>query len=336
MLDFFSCSSDDGTKILDTYQLIQPNEFPEIQYTVENNPITQEGFELGRKLFFDPGLSADGSISCNNCHQQSRGFADNSLHPLSIGINDQFGKRNAPALFNLAFRKEFFWDGGVTHLDFVPINALESEIEMGETLANVVAKLNRSDEYKSLFKEAFDIDSITSPRMLQAFSQFLVLMVSDNSKYDQYERNENGVTLTEEEQKGMQLFNEKCATCHSGPLFTDQSFRNNGLSDTFSDTGRALITESSADEGKFMVPTLRNIEVTAPYMHNARFETLEEVLQHYANGVMDSETLDIALRSENNRLGIAMTDSEQAAIISFIKTLTDDSFLTDSKFNNPR
>ncbi|WP_108868635.1 cytochrome-c peroxidase [Aquimarina aquimarini] len=335
---FISCSNDGGNdEVLDTdtYELIQPEGFPEIKYTTQNNPITQKGFELGRKLFFDPRLSADGSISCNNCHQQSRGFADSPVHPMSIGINSQAGNRNAPPLFNMAFRKEFFWDGGVTHLDFVPINALESDIEMGETMKNVVEKLNRNDEYRQLFKEAFDVDSITSPRILQAFSQYMLLMISNDSKYDQYQRQENNVTFTESEQKGMLLFDEKCSSCHSGSLFTDQSFRNNGISDTFSDNGRALITESNSDIGKFRVPTLRNIEVTGPYMHNANFDTLEEVLQHYANGVKNSETLDAMLKTENNQLGIALTESEQADIIAFLKTLTDETFLTDPKFNNP-
>lgn len=332
-----SCSKEDD-QITDgeTYQLISSEGFPDVQYTIQNNPITKEGFELGRKMFFDPRLSADGSISCNNCHQQSRAFADTPLHPLSIGIDNQMGIRNAPPLFNLAFRNEFFWDGGVSHLDFVAINALESDIEMGETLQDVVKKLNSDEEYKMLFKVAFNIDSITSPRMLQAFSQYLLLMVSDHSKFDQYQRNENGVMLTSSELKGMELFNDKCSTCHSGILFTDQSFRNNGISDTFTDIGRALISEASSDIGKFMVPSLRNVEVTGPYMHNAKFITLEEVLQHYAEGVKDSETLDTVLKNENSQLGIELTESEQADIITFLKTLTDDSFLTDTKFNNPR
>ena len=328
------CSQNDDYISTDDYELIRPEHFPEIRYTVDNNPVTQQGFELGRKLFFDPRLSADGSISCNNCHQQSRAFSDTPLHPLSIGIDNQIGSRNAPPIFNLAFRNEFFWDGGVTHLDFVAINALESDIEMGETLSNVVAKLNRDETYKAMFKEAFNADVITAPRMLQALSQFMLLMISDNSKYDQYVTGTSGVMLNQEEERGMQLFESKCASCHAGILFTDQSFRNNGISDTFTDTGRALISESDLDIGKFIVPSLRNIEVTAPYMHNASFTTLEEVLLHYAEGVKDSPTLDGELRQTNGQLGIPMTTDEQKAIIAFLKTLTDESFLSDPKFNN--
>lgn len=334
-LFLFACSNDDTTEQeqVDTYQLIPPENFPDVQYTVENNPITQKGFELGRKLFFDPKLSVDGSVSCNNCHQHSRAFADTPLHPFSFGVDQTLGIRNAQPLFNLAFRKEFFWDGGVTHLDFVPINAIESDLEMKDQLANVVDKLNRDDNYPTLFKEAFGSETVTSPRMLQALSQFMLLMVSNQSKYDDYLRDSS--VFDEQETKGLTLFQQHCTSCHSGILLTDQSFRNNGISENFEDKGRALITESNADEGKFLVPSLRNIEVTAPYMHNAQFATLEEVLDHYSNGVKLSSTLDPLLQN-GEQLGIPLKQQEKEALIAFLKTLTDTKFLNDPKFRNIR
>ncbi|WKN41904.1 cytochrome-c peroxidase [Tunicatimonas pelagia] len=328
-----ACQAEGEEGVIDaTYRFKKPANFPEPTYTFKNNPVTPEGFQLGKRLFFDPILSRDGSVSCNNCHQQGLAFADGPQHPFSIGIDDRLGIRNAPPLANLAFKEGFFWDGGVTHLDFVASNAIANELEMDESLANVIDKLNQHAEYPALFKQAFGIDTITSPFMLHAFSQFMVMMVSANSKYDKYVRNE-GETLTDTELQGMRLFEEKCGACHSGELFSDFSFRNNGISTTFSDEGRARITEHPDDVGKFRVPSLRNIGRTAPYMHNARFKTLEEVLAHYASGVQESPTLDPLLNGETQR-GIPMTGAEQTQIIAFLETLTDYEFIADERFRN--
>ena len=332
-LILFACQSGDAEDVLDTrYRFEKPANFPEPTYTFENNPVTPQGFQLGRRLFFDPILSRDGSVACSNCHQQGLAFADGPQHPFSVGVDNRFGIRNAPPLANLAFKQEFFWAGGVTHLDFVPTNAIENELEMDESLANVVDKLNQHVEYPTLFKQAFGVDTITSPYLLHAFSQFMVMMVSANSRYDKYVRNE-GETLTEGELKGMQLFEAKCGACHSGELFSDFSFRNNGISTTFSDEGRARVTEHPLDVGKFRVPSLRNVARTAPYMHNARFKTLEKVLEHYASGVQESPTLDPLLKDET-QLGIPMTDEEQTLIITFLETLTDYEFVADERFRN--
>ncbi len=326
---------DEEYQSVDEFALLQPSNFPTVTYTLGDEPITKESFELGRKLFFDPILSRDGSISCNNCHIQQTAFADSPVHPVSIGIDSKLGNRNAPPLFNLAFKSEFFWDGGVTHLDFVPINAIESEVEMGDSLSNVVRKLNNHAEYPSLFKKAYDIDEVSSSYMLKSLSHFTLLMVSADSRYDQYMRKENNTILSEDELTGLQLFRSKCASCHTGELFTDQSFRNNGIADNFPDEGRSLITESESDIGKFRVPTLRNIELTAPYMHNAAFATLEAILDHYSEGVKPSPTLDPSLK-ENDHLGIPMTVTEKAQIILFLKTLTDRTFTSNPKFFNQR
>jgi cytochrome c peroxidase len=248
-----------------------------------------------------------------------------------VGVDNRLGIRNAPSLVNLAFFPEFFWDGGVTHLDFVPINAIEADFELDETVENVVLKLNANLEYKALFKEAFGIEEITLPYALYALSQFTNMMVSANSKYDKYKRGE-GKTLTATEQKGLTIFKAKCARCHSGELFTDFSYRNNGLDSTFFDKGRYGITSLHSDIGKFRVPSLRNVELSAPYMHNARFSTLEEVLDHYDTGMLPYPTLDAGLRQPNGNLGIPLDADQKTAIIAFLKTLTDRAFTQDTLF----
>ncbi|PIQ47438.1 MAG: cytochrome-c peroxidase [Cytophagales bacterium CG12_big_fil_rev_8_21_14_0_65_40_12] len=315
-----------------SFTFVKPPHFPEATYTLDKNPITEQGVALGRKLFFDPILSRDNSVSCNNCHQQSRAFADSPLHPTSIGVDSKFGIRNAPSLANMAFLKEFFWDGGVTHLDFVPINAIESQVEMDEKLAHVVEKLNAREEYRQMFKLAFGIDEITSPYMLQALSQFTALMISADSKYDRYVL--YGEALSANELRGLELFEQKCASCHSGELFSDQTYRNNGLSTVFGDEGRARITESSEDIGKFRVPSLRNAAITGPYMHDARFKTLLQVLDHYDGLMVGSSTLDPSFKNGNEVVGIPLTEEEKAKIIDFINTLTDYTFISDDRFRN--
>ncbi|MEZ4961177.1 MAG: cytochrome c peroxidase [Saprospiraceae bacterium] len=287
-------------------------------------------FCIFKALFYDPILSRDGSASCNNCHIQATAFADSPVHPLSVGVDNRLGIRNAPPLTNMAFFPEFFWDGGVTHLDFVPINAIEADFELDETVENVVAKLNANEKYRDMFRDAFDIEEVTLPYTLYALSQFTNMMVSANSKYDRYIRNEGG-SLTALELEGLATFSEKCGACHSGELFTDFSYRNNGMDSTFADTGRNRITALNSDIGKFRVPSLRNVALTAPYMHNARFKTLEEVLDHYDNGMVYYETIDETFVNLNG-LGIDLEETDKAAIIAFLNTLTDFDFVQDTLF----
>jgi len=315
------------------YAFRRPQNFPEPTYTFENNALTTAGVELGRALFYDPILSADSTIACASCHQQASSFSD-PVHKLSRGVNDASGFRNAPAIQNMAFQNNFFWDGGITHLDFVPINAITSDLELGEKLENVVAKLARHNDYRVRFKRAFGTTDIDSQKVLHALSQFMSLMISADSRYDRYVRNE-GEEFTNDEREGLKLFTAKCTTCHATDIFSDGSFRNNGLSSTFEkDAGRERVTEFPADRGKFKVPGLRNVELTFPYMHDGRFRTLEDVLNHYAHFVKDSETLDPALK-ESASPGIGMTTAEKAKIIAFLKTLTDRNFTTDRRFSNP-
>lgn len=324
----FSCDSS-TLEATDPYQFVVPEHFPPPTYSFENNPISKKGFLLGKKLFNDPILSRDGSIACSNCHSRAVAFAD-PQHRLSVGINDLVGIRNAPPLANLAFKPSFFWDGGVTHLDFVPINAIESEFEMGETLLGVVTKLNKHAAYPALFQEVFpEMDTVNAPMLLHALSQYMNLLVSDQSKYDQYLRKE--IDLNPDELAGLTLFKQHCSTCHQGPLLTNQSFANNGLDAVFSDPGRALISEGTEDLGKFSIPSLRNIALTAPYMHDGRFGNLEEVIEHYRFGVKASDTLAPELQT-NGKVGIVLSDQEQKLLIEFLQTLTDYEFIANDLF----
>lgn len=321
-----ACNGDESVK--DSFGFEKPAHFPEPTYTLDNNPISRGGFELGKKIFNDPILSRDGTVSCASCHDQTVAFAD-PQHRLSIGIDGRVGTRNAPPIQNLAFMKNFFWDGGVIHVDFIPPNAITNPLEMDDELANVVQRLNADPEYPGLFRQVFDAETITAPRMLHALSQFMVMMVSADSRYDQYLT--SGGAQTDEERSGMVLFESKCSGCHSGVLFTDGSFRNNGLDSEFADPGRARISEKEEDTGKFRVPSLRNVGLTKPYMHDGRFKTLEEVLDHYSENVVLSGTLDPDL-NQNGKLGIALTEDEKVKIIVFLNTLTDEGFISNSLF----
>lgn len=314
------------------YLFKQPSNFPKPTYTFDKNAISKAGFELGKKLFFDPILSRDGSVACSNCHLQSLAFADSPVHPISIGIDQKLGKRNAPSLANMAFFDAFFWDGGVNHLDFVPINAIESPVEMDENLERLIEKLNAEESYLKLYNEAFGISEITLPYTLHAISQYTALMVSANSKYDHYVRNEHNVMLTNIELEGLELFNQKCSSCHKGALFTDFSYRNNGLDSVFRDKGRYTITSSVYDMGTFRVPSLRNVERTAPYMHDGRFKTIDEVLDHYDGGMLSSQTLDTIFQKNPDKLGISLSDDDKIALKAFLYTLTDHTFIRDTLF----
>jgi cytochrome c peroxidase len=325
-----ACSSQD--EVATPYQFQQPKEFPVATYNFSNNPITPERFELGRALFYDVRLSSDNTVSCGSCHVHEVSFAD-PVHRFSVGVHNQLGTRNAPPLTNLAFRNFFMWDGGVNQLDFVPINAIESPIEMNIAIKDLVYKLNRTSDYPEKFNKAFGKDSVDSQQLLKALAQFTVMMVSDNSTYDLYRKGE--VMLTEQELQGLNLFAQKCQGCHSGELFSDGYFHNNGLDASFSnDSGRARITEFEGDAGKFLIPSLRNVALTAPYMHDGRFKSLVEVLEHYSMGVKESATLDPILK-QDGVLGIPLTSDEKEKIIAFLKTLTDKSFTRDLKFSDP-
>jgi cytochrome c peroxidase len=303
---------------------VKPAHFPEPTYKLGNNPINREGFELGRKLFYDGMLSRDGSISCGSCHQQASAFTHHG-HDISHGINDRLGSRNAPPVMNMAWATSFFWDGGVHDLDLFAIAPIENPVEMDETFANVVKKIKNHPDYPALFQKAFGDSEVTSARVLKALSQFQLMLVSAESRYDKFRLGDKSA-LNVDEAAGLELVKTKCGNCHTGELFTDNSFRNNGIQH-FRDLGRQNITLNESDKFKFKVPSLRNIAKTAPYMHDGRFLNLDAVLEHYRNGVKQSINLDPSVKN-----GIAMTDDEKRQIIAFLNALTDDSFLKNPEF----
>jgi len=306
-----------------------PKGFPKPVYDLEKNKVTPTGFTLGRKLFYDPLLSKDNTISCASCHQQFAAFSQID-HAFSHGINGSFSKRNAPALQNLIWKDAFMWDGGINHLDLQPISPITNPLEMNESLVSVLKKLQQNKEYVSMFKGVYKDSTITSDKLLRSLSQFLVLLISADSRYDRYKQGKD--TLSKQEKRGLKLFRANCAACHKEPLFTDNSYRNNGLNlDAYlKDSARYKITGYKADLLKFKVPSLRNVAVTYPYMHDGRFYSLQQVLNHYTKKFSPTDILDPVLQQ-----GISLTDQDKKDVIAFLKTLTDKKFLTDVRFNNP-
>lgn len=297
------------------FEFVAPNHFPEQQYHFDGNELSVQRFELGKRLFFETKLSSDNSVSCATCHAQVHAFADHNV-ALSTGVFGRLGKRNSPSIANLAWSPSFMWDGGVNHLEIFSVAPITDTNEMNETMFNVVDKLNADPSYVDQFKRAYQVSEINDQVLLKALTLYMVMIVSDQSKYDKWVRGE--AALTPDENAGRLLFDQKCSSCHSGALQTDYSFRNNGLDSVFTDLGRGRITNIYADNGKFKVPSLRNVRLTYPYMHDGRFFTLKEVLDHYSEGILPSHSLDPSLTN-----GIPMTETEKLQIISFLKTLTD-------------
>jgi cytochrome c peroxidase len=306
-----------------------PKGWPKPHYDFSKNPLTEEGFQLGRQLFYDPILSRDNTISCASCHLQATGFTHVD-HELSHGIDGKIGNRNSMTLMNLAWSKSFMWDGGVNHLDVQPLNPITSPIEMDETLANVVSKLQKSEKYPALFFAAFGDANITGQRVLKALSQFELLLISSNSKYDKVMRKE--AVFTDQEQNGYKLFKTNCASCHNEPLFTSEKFERNGLplDTTLNDIGRQKITGNAKDYMLFKVPTLRNIQFTFPYMHDGRHKKLTDVIKHY-NSLENDKNLPKQLQKPMN-----LSDNERVDLVAFLHTLTDKDFLFDNRFSFPK
>lgn len=319
----------------DTVSFKVPVNFPPPVYQFENNKITNAGFILGRALFYEPLLSKDKSISCGNCHQSFAAFA-NLDHAVSHGVDFCFGIRNAPPIFNLAWQKEFMWDGGVKHIEFSPLNALTSSCEMANSLDTIAERLRNSTLYPQLFKNAFGTAEINSQKMLRALAQFTSILISASSKYDKHVRKEPGGFFTNEEEEGYVLFKKHCSNCHTEPLFSDFSYRNNGLDQFSEDPGRDTITNNEADRGKFRVPSLRNIELTSPYMHDGRIISLEEVLEHYVSGVQKNKSLDSIFIRSDGTTGLRLNATEQSKIIAFLKTLSDTAFVNNTLFKEPK
>lgn len=309
-----------------------PNGWPKPVYDFNKSKLTKQGFELGRKLFYDPLISRDSTISCASCHLQYTGFAHTD-HALSHGIEGKIGTRNAMPIMNLAWTKLFHWDGGVISLETQPINPITNPLEMDNSLVNVLLKLNHSKKYKGLFYNAFGDSLVTTKTLLKALTQFTVSLETYNSKYDKVMRHEKDVFFTEQEENGFNLFKRNCETCHREPLTTNDSFADNGLplDPDYKDYGRVKITQNPKDSFNFRVPTLRNIEFTYPYMHDGRFKKLREVINFYTDGTVKRKTLARELQGP-----ISLSEDEKKDLIAFLLTLTDKEFLFNPKFSFPK
>jgi cytochrome c peroxidase len=291
------------------------------------NPLTEQGFQLGKKLFYDGRLSKDGNFACASCHQQFAAFA-NYDHDFSHGFKDAFTTRNAPGLFNIAWMPLLHWDGGINHIEVQPLAPLTAANEMAENIDSVLKKLRTDTAYPKLFKAAFGTTVINSQRMLKALAQFTGSIVSSNSKYDKVQRGE--ATFTPAEKKGYNFFKAKCAGCHTEPLFTDNSFKNNGMpiNPQLKDYGRMGITNNKNDSLKFKVPSLRNVAITFPYMHDGRFYSIGQAIDHYRTGIITTQpTLDTALKNR-----ITISNAEKNELIYFLFTLTDTSLVKNKRF----
>ena len=307
------------------YGLITPFGFPDMKIP-SDNPTTIEGVSLGERLFNDPILSADSTLSCSSCHLQSSSFAD--PRQFSIGIENIAGIRNASAIINAGWNNSFNWDGSSESLENQAFEPIRNPIEMNNSWKNVEIALNLDEEYKLLFKNAFNIDYIDSNHVVKAIAQFERSLISANSKYDKFLRQE--AQLSPSELNGYVIFNSEkgdCFHCHGTEMFMDNLFHNNGLDiEPFSDIGLGAISNSQTDYGKFKTPTLRNIEFTAPYMHDGRFSTLEEVVEHYNSGGNYSTTIDPLMKKIG--IGLQLTNQEKQDLVAFLKTLSDPDFIT--------
>ena len=328
---FVACDKgEDEVPAATPYTLVIPQGLPPMNIP-SNNPLTVEGVALGKRLFYDPILSANNTQSCASCHIQETGFSETTQY--STGIDGIEGNRNAMPLINLGWQTKFFWDGGANGLESQVIGPITNPIEMHETMANVVAKLNAHAEYPDLFKAAFGSAEASSQNIMRAIAQFERTLISGNSKYDQYMRGET--FLSSQELNGLSLFTDMekgdCSHCHSlGSTFSDFEFRNTGLDSLTVDEGRYLITLNSNDRGKFKTPSLRNVELTAPFMHDGRFQTLLECVQHYNTGFRYSANLDPNL---SFAVKGRMTQQEMEDLVAFMKTLTDMEFVNNPAFH---
>ena len=319
-----ACNKDDTSIIDPPYALDLPEGFP-TPYIPSDNLLTQKKVALGKKLFFDPILSKDSTISCSSCHRVGLAFSDDKA--FSKGVDDSIGFRNAMPLVNVAYNASFFWDGGVPSLELQAIAPITAEFEMHENLEVVIEKISRNESYQKLFFEVFGTQPELS-LLLKSIASFERTLISGNSAYDR-ETNQGLQTLSSSQVRGRDLFfsdNLKCSTCHSGFNFTNNKFENNGIYDIYTDLGRRRVTVRYQDDGKFKVPTLRNVELTSPYMHDGSMATLEQVVEHYNSGGKSHFNKSSLIKP------LYLTAQDKTDLVNFLKSLTDYSFINNPKF----
>lgn len=311
--------------------------------TPNNNAITDNGATLGRVLFYDKKLSINNTVSCASCHIQANGFSD--PNQLSIGFDGGFTARNSMGLSNARFydNGRFFWDERAATLEAQTLVPIQDLVEMGMTLPALEQKLAQEDYYAVLFENAFGDTNVTSQRIALALSQFIRSMVSYQSKFDEglaqvQDIDDNFPNFTASENRGKALFmsnQTQCFNCHATVVFVGDNARNIGLDPTITDPGVGGVTGNNNDLGQFKVPSLRNIALTAPYMHDGRFATLQEVIEHYNSGVQNNPNLDNRLLQGNNPRRLNLSNADRQALVDFLNTLTDTEFITDEKYANP-
>jgi cytochrome c peroxidase len=341
-----SCRKDKVGFEASPYKLEIPSHFPDM-IIPEDNPLTIEGVELGRFLFYEKRLSGDNSMSCATCHMPQNGFSDPKQ--FSVGIDGIAGTRQSMALVNLGWESFFFWDGRKTSLEAQILEPVPNPIEMHQSWKDATQKLNADIQYRNRFFRAFNEEGIDSIKVAKAIAQFLRTLISAESKYDIMYKFENKISLTTKEQAILQTVDNEewagydlfrslngadCFHCHNGPLMQVKKFSNNGLDAAFSDLGRGFVTGNPSDNGKFKVPTLRNIVLTAPYMHDGRFASLDEVIEHYSSGVTHSATID-PLMEFAGQGGVQLDSQEKYLLKRFLLTLTDYNFINNPKFKDP-
>lgn len=316
----YSCRKDPQ----DHFVFKTPRHFPEPHFQFQNFELTQARIDLGKTLFYDPILSLDETVSCASCHHKAAGFSDPGK-PFSVGVDDSISLRNSIALANLAWNTSFFFDGGVNHLELSSFAPLTNEKEMHENINHVIEKINQKNQYRSLVASAFQSDTINAQFLLRSLAAYMATLISAESEYDNVYKSES--QYNEKEQLGYNLFKRDCIQCHSEPLTTNFNFENNGLDSLLIDIGRERITQDPNDRGKFKVPSLRNVALSSPYMHDGRFVTLEEVIDHYSEGIKISATVNSSLIG-----GFNYTPLEKEAIVLFLKSLTDYNFINNPNF----
>ena len=347
ILALFSCRKEKVGFKPTPYSLIKPTHFPNMVIP-DDNPLTKEGVELGRFLFYEKRLSGDNTMSCATCHMPQNGFSD--ANQFSVGIDGIAGTRQSMALVNLGWENFFFWDGRASSLEEQILEPVPNPIEMHQSWKDAVSKLNADVKYRNLFFRAFNEEGIDSIKVTKAIAQFLRTLVSGESKYDVMYKYENSMTLNSNEQSvlgtidpeewaGYDLFKSlngaDCFHCHNGPLMQVKKFSNNGLMpNSINDLGRAHVTKNPEDNYKFKVPTLRNIALTAPYMHDGRFTTLDEVIEHYSSGIHMNPTID-PLIEFGSQGGVQLDVQEKYLLKKFLLTLTDNNFINNPNFKDP-
>lgn len=318
-----------------------PPSLPQAQFPPDN-PLTVEGVALGRKLFWDPILSADSTQSCGSCHAPEFAFTDHGL-ATSVGIRGQNGTRNSMPIMNLIYSPSFFWDGRAATLHHQALMPIEDPLEMDDHLPNVISKLERSSFYPEEFRKAFGTEGIDEDRIGLALEQFMLTFISGDSKFDKFMLGE--LSLTDAEMRGMAIFNGDieanqngpagdCFHCHGQSVFSNNQFMNNGLDSTLTDLGLYAVTGQESDKGKFKTPSLRNIELSGPFMHDGRFASLFEVIDFYNSGVK-SESPNLDPQMHGIEGGLNLTPAQKSDLVAFLRTLTDTAFVNNPDFASP-